>query len=486
MKMTEPKPRAAALRDPVHAASSRSRLTALIVACALLMQNLDSTVLATALPAMARGFGEDPVRMNIALTSYLLSLAVFIPASGWMADRFGARRIFRAAILVFTLGSVLCGRAPNLGFLVGARILQGLGGAMMVPVGRLLLLRTVQKSELVAAMAWLTMPALVGPIAGPPLGGFIVTYWDWRWIFYINVPIGLAGILLVTWFIAEVREPRPDPFDGVGLVFSGISLSCLMFALEFFGRSVMPTAFTATLFGAGLVAGAAYLRHARRHPKPILDLTLFQIPTFGVSVLAGSLFRLGIGALPFLLPLLIQIGFEETAAQSGMITFASAAGALVMKPATQGLLRWIGFRPTLLWNGALSAVLLSVCAAFRPGWPLWAIYAVLLLGGLVRSLQFTAYNSIAFADIPRERMSAASSLYSTFQQLSLTLGIALGAAALEFASWAGGHARPTLGDFTFAFLVVGIASGLAAPCALLLPPEAGEELAGRAAPKAAE
>ena len=475
--MPPPLTEAASLAPPRIAASPR--LTALIVACALLMQNLDSTVLATALPVMAHAYGADPVRMSVALTSYLLSLAVFIPASGWMADRFGARTVFRLAIIVFTLGSVLCGAAQTLGALVAARILQGLGGAMMVPVGRLLLLRSVAKSELVAAMAWLTMPALIGPILGPPLGGFIVSYWHWRWIFYINVPIGLLGVVLVSRYIVEVREPRPDPFDGTGLVLSALALVALMGGLELGGRGLLgPTALAATV-GVGLLAGALYVRHARRHPRAVLELGLLAIPTFGVSVLAGTLFRLGVGAVPFLLPLQMQLGFGDSASKSGMITFAAAAGALVMKPATQTLLRWIGFRATLLWNGALSAVLLAACAAFRPAWPLAGIYAVLLVGGLVRSLQFTAYNSIAFANIPRARMSAASSLYSTLQQLSLTLGIALGAAGLELGRRVYGHALPGPADFSLAFLLVGAASALAAPCALLLGRDAGAELAGR-------
>jgi EmrB/QacA subfamily drug resistance transporter len=459
----------------------RTRLVASIVACALLMQNLDSTVVATALPAMAHAFGADPVRMNVALTSYLLSLAVFIPASGWMADRFGTRTVFRAAIIVFTIGSVLCGRAESLAFLVGARILQGLGGAMMVPVGRLLLVRSVEKSEIVAAMAWLSMPALIGPVLGPPVGGFIVTYWSWRWIFDINVPIGIVGVVLVSIFIQDVREPRPDRFDGWGLVLSGLCLVGLMFAFEMAGRGVLPAPLSAAMIGTGVLCGVAYWLHARRHPRPVLDLSLLHIPTFGVSVLGGSLFRIGIGAIPFLLPLMLQLGFGYSAAESGLITFASSAGALIMKPATQSALRWVGFRTTLLWTAVISAALLAACAALRPGWPLVAIYALLLLGGFFRSLQFTAYNALAYADIPRDRMSAATSLYSTFQQLSLTLGIAVGATVLEIATALDRHQQPALIDFSIGFLVVAVVSLLAAPTSLLMPRDAGAELSGREA-----
>ncbi|HYZ64328.1 MAG TPA: MFS transporter, partial [Acetobacteraceae bacterium] len=283
---------------------SRTRLTALIVAFALLMQNLDSTVVATALPAMARSFGADPLQMNLALTSYLLALAVFIPVSGWMADRFGSRTVFRAAIAVFTLGSVLCGQSVSLPMLVVSRIVQGLGGAMMVPVGRLLLLRSVAKSELVAAMAWLTTPALIGPVIGPPLGGLLATYANWRWIFTINIPIGLLGTILVTRYVQEVREAAPGRLDWVGLLLSGAALSGLMFGAEMVGRSVVPPGVIAACMGAGLVAGWAYVRHARARPDPLLDLSLLRVPTFAVSVLAGSLFRVGVGAIPFLLPML--------------------------------------------------------------------------------------------------------------------------------------------------------------------------------------
>ena len=467
------------MHGPRIRTTPRTRLTAVIVACALFMQNLDSTVIATALPTMAKAFGADPVHMNVALTSYLLSLAVFIPASGWIADRFGTRTVFRAAIAVFTVGSVLCGRADSLAFLVGSRILQGIGGAMMVPVGRLVLLRTAAKQELVAAMAWLTMPALLGPVLGPPVGGFIVTYFSWRWIFDINVPIGIFGIVLVSLFVQDVREPQRGRFDAMGLLLCGIALSGLMFGLETAGRGVVPPLTSYSMIGVGVVAIIGYLLHARRHPAPLLDLTLMRLPCFGVALSAMMLFRAGIGAIPFLLPLMLQVGFGRSAVQSGLITFASSAGALVMKPATQHALRWFGFRDTLVWNGMLSAVMLALCAAFRPTWPAAAIYAALLIGGFFRSLQFTAYNTLAYGDVPRARMSAATSLYVTAQQLAATIGISAGAVALEISMTLTGDRPAQPLDFSFAFLVVALFTLLAAPIALFMPRNAGDELTGR-------
>ncbi|MBV8093539.1 MAG: MFS transporter [Acetobacteraceae bacterium] len=469
---------AAGLAAP-RSTPGETRLTAVIVACALFMQNLDSTVIATALPTIAHAFGSDPVRMNVALTSYLLSLTVFIPASGWVADRYGARTVFRAAIVVFTAGSVLCGLARNLPFMVGARVLQGMGGAMMIPVGRLVLLRTVAKTELVSAMAWLTIPALIGPVIGPPLGGVIVTYADWRWIFFINVPIGALGIVLVTLFVPDIREARPGRFDAMGLLLCGAALAGFMLGFETIGRGAVPLALSAGAIAAGLGAALAYAWHARRTSSPLLDLSLLRIPTFAVSIWSGSLFRIGIGAIPFLLPMMLQVGFGDTALRSGAITFASSAGALVMKPISPPAIRVLGFRGTLVVNGAMSAILLGVCALFRPGWPAAAIYGVLLVGGFFRSLQFTAYNTVAYADIPAQQMSAATSLYSTLQQLMLTLGIAAGAAFLDLSMALNRHPAPNEWDFRLAFAGVALISLFAAPVALAMPKDAGAELTGR-------
>ena len=318
--------------------------TALIIATALFMENMDGTVIATSLPAIALDLHQDPIVLKLALTSYMLTLAVFIPASGWVADRFGARTVFCSAIVIFTLGSILCGASSSLSTLIAARVFQGLGGAMMVPVGRLVLLRSVAKSDLVSAMAYLTVPALIGPVAGPPLGGFITTYFHWRWIFWINVPIGVLGVLLSLRFIENLREQAVPRFDFKGFILSGVGLLSLISGLSMIGRGVAPYWLVAAMIAIGALSLAAYVRHANANAGAILDLKLLKIPTFFAGVAGGFIFRIGIGAMPFLLPLLLQVGFGLTPFASGSLTFAAAAGALVMKFTASTALRWFGFR----------------------------------------------------------------------------------------------------------------------------------------------
>jgi len=455
------------------------RTTALIVASALFMEQLDATVLATALPTMAEHFGVSAMHMSVALTSYMLSLAVFIPASGKIADRFGTRRVFCTAILIFTLGSALCGQSHGLPFLVVARLLQGLGGAMMVPVGRLLLLRTIPKEEMVAAMSWFLVPALLGPVVGPPLGGLIVTHLSWQWIFYINLPIGVIGMALVLRYIDDVTERRDEPFDWLGLAISGISLSCLIFGLEIASRGAVAGPIVMLILLVGFGAGALYLWHARHHPAPIINIALMNYPTFRLSVLAGALTRITGGAMPFLLPLMMQLGFGLSAQQSGLITFSAAAGSMAMKATATRVLRRFGYRRTLIWNGMAACGFIALIAAFRPDWPLALIYALLLLGGFFQSLQFTAYNTIAYADIPREQMSDATAFYSTIQQMMLSLGICVAAMSLNGSTALFGRTEPALADFSLAFLVVTAISLLASPVNALLPEDAGDDLAGR-------
>ncbi len=455
----------------------------MIVASAMFMEQLDGTILATALPTMARSFDVDPLQMSVALTSYLLSLAVLIPASGKIADRLGSRTVFRAAIAVFTFGSVLCGLAPNLPFLVAARIVQGIGGAMMMPVGRLVLLRSAPRQDLVKVMAWLMVPATLGPILGPPVGGFITTYLSWRWIFYINVPIGIAGIWLASRHIEELREPERMSFDFKGIVLSGVALSCLMASLELIGRGVGSLRFAGALFAMGLGSALLYWRHASRHPFPVLDFRLMRIATFKLSVLSGTLSRISVGAVPFLLPMMLQLGFGISAAQSGLITFTSSAGSLFMRVSAPWFLRRLGFRRVLVWIGLVATLLMGVAAAFRPSWPLAAIYAVLFAQGFFQSLQFISYNTIAYADVSTRQMSAATSFYTTFQQLSLALGIALSAAALAGSMAVLGHGEPLLPDFSCALLAVSFVSLFAPLLSGAMDSGAGSSLSGHRSAK---
>jgi EmrB/QacA subfamily drug resistance transporter len=458
----------------------RHALIPLIVACALFMEHLDATVISTSLPAIAADLHQDPIALKLALTSYLLSLAVFIPVSGWMADRFGARVIFRAAIIVFTLGSILCGLSSGLTGFVLARIVQGAGGAMMVPVGRLVVLRSVPKSELVSALAWLTVPAMVGPIMGPPLGGFITTYLNWRWIFFINVPISLMGILLVSRFIGNIREPGTPPLDVPGSVLSGIGLSGLVFGLAIMGQSLLPVTVCAAITVTGAIATGLYVRHALKAPHPVIDLRLLAIPTFRAGVVGASLFRIGIGAIPFLLPLLFQVGFGLTAFASGMLTFAAAAGALVMKTTAAPIIRRFGFRRILVANALISAAFLLANMLFTASTPHAVIIFVLLTGGFFRSLEFTAINAIAYADIEPHAMSRATSFASVAQQVSLSLGVAIGALVLEAVRAL--KAQPVLAadDFGPAFVVVAAITATSALLFAMLPPDAGAALSGRA------
>jgi EmrB/QacA subfamily drug resistance transporter len=458
-------------------------LVPLIVACGLFMENMDATVIATALPAIAQSFGEDPLRLSLAITTYLLSLGVFLPLSGWLADRFGARSVFASAIAVFTAGSIACALSASLPQLVLARALQGLGGAMMVPVGRLVVLRSIPKAELVTAMAYLTIPALLGPVIGPPLGGFIATYYTWHWIFLINLPIGALGLVLTFLFIPNLKEPHRDPLDLRGFALAGPGLAATMLGFENIGRGVLPGGVVAALIVSGVALLLLYVRRARGVAAPVLDLSLFRLPTFRASVAGGFAFRAGIGALPFLLPLLLQRGFGLTPFASGMTTCAAAAGALLMKLTAAPILRLVGFRQVLVVNTVVCSIFMAVCALFRPTTPHALIVMTLLVGGFFRSLQFTSLNTLAYADIGTSVMSRATTLASVGQQLSLTFGVGLGALMLHATLTLRGG---TLGadDFWPAFVGIGLVSLLALVFIVPLPRDAGSELAGpeRAAP----
>jgi EmrB/QacA subfamily drug resistance transporter len=458
---------------------THDRLVPLIVAIALFMENMDSTVIATSLPAIAADIGTSPLALRLAVTCYLLSLAIFIPASGWTADRFGARTVFRAAIAVFVLGSIGCALATSLTGFVVARIVQGIGGAMMTPVGRLVLVRTIDRRALVGAMVWVTMPALVGPVIGPPLGGFITTYFSWHWIFLINVPIGLIGIVLVTRFIENIRAEAHEPFDVPGMVLAGLGVGGLAFGLSVLGLDYLPWGFVGALIAVGAAASAAYVVHARRTPAPVLDLSLLSVPTFRASIVGGFLFRVGVGGMPFLLPLLLQVGFKLSPFQSGLITFCSALGAMTMKTAIVGILKQFGFRTVLSVNALVSSAFLAACAAFTPGTPFAIMMAILLVGGFFRSLEFTSINTIAYADIEPARVARATALASVAQQLSLSAGVALGALAVDVTVQLRQQPVITAADFPPAFILMAAISALSGLVFWRLPADAGAELADR-------
>ena len=453
------------------------RTIALIVGAAMFMEQLDGTVLATALPGMARELGVSAPSLSIALTSYLISLAIFIPISGRLADRFGARTVFRGAIIVFILGSIACAQATNVAFLVAARFFQGLGGALMLPVGRLVLMRSVEKRDLIQATSWVLIPAIVGPILGPPLGGFIVTYLNWRWIFYINVPIGILGVILVSLYIADLRGEVPEKTDYKGILLSSLSLGLVLFGFELISHDGL-IVLALMLLGIGLLLGIWYVRHARRTKDSILDISLMRIPTYGVSVIAGAITRITQGAHPYLLPLMMQLGFGLSAAQSGLMTLATAVGALLAKPAAPFLLRRFGFRDTLVVNGFFASAGYGLCGLFRPGWPLPLMFLMMALSGFFMSLQFTGYNTIAYDEIGQERISSATSFYTTFQQLMLSMGICAGAAALQGAMVLRGHAMPQLSDFTAAFWTVALISLTATIWNRRFSHDAGTEISG--------
>jgi len=450
----------------------------MIVGSAIIMQQLDSTVITTALPQMAISLHTDPVRLSVAVTAYLLSLAVFVPVSGWAADRFGGRAVFRAAIALFTLGSILCGISGNVAELTAARVLQGCGGAMMVPVGRLVLFRSLEKAALIATMAYLQVPAQLGPVLGPPIGGFITTYFSWRWIFLVNVPLGLIGIALVTVFFDDLKEDAPRPLDWIGFLLTGAALFCIMYGVEALGRGHNELTVAVALLAVGFALGALDLWHLRRARHPVLDLSVFRIPTFKAGIYGGSAFRCGGGTLVFLLPLLLQVVFGLSAAASGSITFATAVGSMSMKLLGPRIIGRFGFRRVILVNGAISAAMIAMCAFFTAATPLWLIFVLLLVVGFFQSLQFTATQAIGYADVQQRQMSTATSIASMAQQLSRGFGISIVAVLLHLSlSWRGagalGHA-----DFIVAFTGAAVLALCCLPMTWSLPHDAAAEVSG--------
>ncbi len=453
----------------------------LVVATALFMENTDSTILSTALPTIARDLGIDPISLKLAVTSYLVSLAIFIPASAWVADRLGSCTTFRLALAIFMAASIGCAFSRSLGGFVFWRAVQGMGGAMMVPVGRMVVIRAVPKTELVRALAFIAMPALVGPMLGPPLGGLIVTYADWRWIFLVNLPIGVLGVVLATLFIPEIKDETAR-LDIKGFALSAVGLGGVILGAAMTGKRIAPPEIVAACITGGAVALAAYVRHAYRVERPLLDLRLLRFKTFEAGIVGGTFFRFGVGASAFLLPLMLQLAFGLDALHSGLITFAGAMGAIAVKPFARAFLFRFGFRRLLIVNGVLASAVLLASAAFTAATPHLVITGVLLFGGFLRSLQFTSLSAITYADLGQSQIGAATGIASVAQQVSVSLGVATGAMVLELSEVLRGHETPMTADFSGAFMVVGLISMGSALLMLRLPEGAGDEIAGRALP----
>jgi EmrB/QacA subfamily drug resistance transporter len=456
---------------------SRSAAIALLVAGAFFMENLDGTVVITAIPQMAASFHVHPVDLNSGVSAYLLTLAVLIPASGWVADRFGARRVFAGAIILFTLASALCALCTTLPEFVLARILQGCGGAMMVPVGRLTVLRSTEKHNLIKAIATITWPGLAAPVLGPPLGGFITTYASWHWIFLLNLPLGLLALPFALTLIPGAKTDAGRPFDRRGFLLTGLACLVFMYGLEMFSHqgASWAAAFACVLVGLGVARLA--LRHARAQEHPLIDYGALSYRSYATTIRGGSLFRGAIAAIPFLLPLLFQLGFGLTPFASGMLVLAVFAGNLAMKPFTTPILRRFRFRPLLLANGTLNAAAIFACALLTPDTPVPVILVLLFVSGLARSMQFTAINTLAFADVPAAKMSGANTLFNMAQQMAMGIGIALGAVALRLGVLVhpGRHGLP-LDAFHIAFVLTGMIALAGLFDVLALSPQAGDAI----------
>ena len=462
------------------------RGVALLVAGAFFMENLDGTIIATAAPRMAGSLGVRPVDLNVVITAYLLTLSVFIPVSGWLADRFGARVVFGTAIAVFTVASGLCAISTSLGELTAVRVLQGVGGAMMVPVGRLVVLRKTTPGELIDAFAYLTWPALAAPVIAPALGGLLTTYASWRWIFVINLPLGVAALLLTARIVPNQPPVERTPMDWQGFALTGLGLAALVTSLEFVAARRIDWLDVGTTGAVALVTIALAVRHLRRAVHPLVQLAALRIPTFRVTAVGGSFFRLAVGAVPFLLPLLFQDAFGWSPLKAGVLVVAVFVGNLGIKPFTGPLLRRFGFRTVLVHAALWSAVTIALCGLVTAHTPLAVTALLLFASGVFRSIGFTAYNTISFVDVASDAIGDANTLTTTVQQLTMGLGVVAGALALR----AGGPIAKLLGvtagaraAFAMAFCLIAIVALLAVVESALLPRDAG---AAATAPTMAE
>jgi EmrB/QacA subfamily drug resistance transporter len=467
------------LSEPVFVIERNPRLRILIplvVAIAFLMEQLDSTIITTAIPDMARSLSTTAVRLNLAVAAYVLTLAVFIPLSGWFADRFGTRRIFVTALAVFTLGSMLCGLADSFAMLVATRVLQGFGGAMMTPVGRLILLRSFPRRDLVTAMTYTTLPAIVGPVIGPLLGGFFTTYSSWRWIFYVNVPFGLIGIALALRFMEPEAGTRGERFDVRGFLLFGCAVAGLQIGLEALGRFTLPVGWILGLFALAGALVLAFVRYARHAAVPVVDLGLFRQRTFAVGTLAGGVCRVAMNGTPYLLPLMLQVGFGLSPIASGSLTFLSSAGAMLVRLIVGSLLRAFGFDRLLIGSALVGSVALAGFALIGPATPHWMIGAYALIFGTIRACQFMTSNTLSYAETPAAELSRATSLGGLLQQLTVSFGVSLAAVMLGLVSH--GTHRLTPAHFHEVFLLSALVPLLAIPGFVRLRPEDGVQVSG--------
>lgn len=451
-----------------------SRALALLVASAFFMENLDATVIVTALPQMAQTFGVAAVDVNIGITAYVLAVAVFIPASGWMADRFGHRQVFMAALALFSLSSLLCALSSNLWQFTGMRVLQGMAGAMMVPVGRLAVLNNTSKEDLLKAIAYLTWPGLTAPVLGPPLGGFLTTYASWHWIFLLNLPLGVVAFVMARRLIPLTDKPvQASAFDWQGFLLCALSCLGLLYGLERLGQDasqwVVPLAL---LLSSGLLLWG-FCRHVAQHPSPLLRFDSLGVMTYRVTIGGGSAFRAIVSAIPFLLPLMFQLGFGYDAFTAGLLVLTLFAGNIGMKPLTGRVLQRFGFRQSLLLSGWVLAASLFACAGLSSETSLFIVLPLLLLSGMARSMSFTAYASMAFADVAKDNMTGANTLFSMSQQLAFGLGVAVAAVFLRLAEGVIDTSTQPLGAFQFAWIMLGLLALLSLLDILRLPADAG-------------
>jgi EmrB/QacA subfamily drug resistance transporter len=459
--------------------AGRARIVALVVAMSFFMQMLDGTIVITSLPQMGRDFGVAPVSMSIGLTVYMLTMAAFIPLSGWLGDRFGARNIFMAAIALFTLASLFCGLSESLGQFIAARAVQGFGAALMNPIGRVIVLKNAPKSELVNAVALITWPALIAPVIGPVLGSFITTYFSWQWNFLVNVPIGMGGLALVWIFVPDQRDESVGKLDIPGFLLSSIGLTLLLAGLETFTHGAAALPLVGLLLAGGVIFGVVASWHFNRVESPLLSLSAFKVETFAISTLsAGTAVRLSINAMPFLIPLALQLGFGLDAIAAGTYLLVYFAGNLAMKSVTTRLLRRYGFRTVLAVNGMLACGSIIACALLSRNTPEIITMALLFFAGLTRSMQFTALNTLGFADISPTQRSSASTLSSMLQQVSMLLGVAVAAAVLNLSETIRGASAMSMVDFRWAFAVIGMIGLVASLRFLKLAPDAGSEVSG--------